>query len=118
MKNSSFLAILFFLGILFSCNQIMDKPKNLIPEDKMSQIIVDFILTNQAISIYPHLHNTNDKKANTQYIFEKHKVKAEDFSTSQMYYVSKPEKMKKIYEKAQEIITKNYPEFKKVEPEK
>lgn len=101
MKKAVFI---FILMCLFSCQDYIDKPKNLIPKDQMAEIIADLSINDQATYMYP---NTN-LEAGTRYVLKSHNVKSEDFVESFKYYVVK-QKMQGITEDAQEILLKKDP---------
>ena len=94
----------FFGLLLLSCNEYIDKPKNLIPKDKMAEIVADLAINDQVIYIYS---NTN-LESGTRYILKSHNVKSEDFVASNRYYIVK-DKMKEIIEEAQRLIIEKDP---------
>ena len=47
---------LFSILFLFSCSNIVDKPKDLLSKEKMSEVIADFAIYDQSYTINP---NTN-----------------------------------------------------------
>ena len=96
------------LWIMCACSETISPPKNLIKEDKMAELITDFAINEQMSIINPN----GDSEASTLYLFQKYKVSAKDFSDSQTYYMTYPNKMEKIYEKSQEILLEKYPELK------
>ncbi len=101
--------IFFFVLIsLFSCGDYIDKPKNLISQDKMSEIMADLAINDQATFMYPN----SNLEAGTRYVLKTHHVKSADYIESFKYYVVK-EKMKGIVEDAQEIILKKDPKAEK-----
>lgn len=105
MKKTIFI---FILLCLFSCQDYIDKPKNLIPKDQMAEILADLAINDQVTYMYP---NTN-LEAGTRYVLKSHNVKSEDFVESFKYYVVK-QKMQSITEDAQEILLKKDPKADK-----
>ncbi len=105
MKKSVFI---FILMCLFSCQDYIDKPKNLIPKDQMAEILADLAINDQATYMYP---NTN-LEAGTRYVLKSHNVKSEDFVESFKYYVVK-QKMQGIADDAQGILLKKDPKADK-----
>lgn len=101
------LYIILFFG-LASCSEIVDKPKNLIDEDTMAELIAEFAINDQLGNINPN----GNMEISSKYILDKYKVKGSDFSDSHIYYLSKPNKMNKIYDKAQKIILEKEPSLK------
>ncbi len=94
--------------MMISCSGLLDKPKNLIPKDKMSELIAEFAINEQTLSVSP---NTDIENA-TRFILKQKKIKASDFSESYKYYTSTGE-LEKILNNAQEIILNKDPSAKK-----
>jgi len=103
------LIFIFVLMCLFSCSEYIDKPKNLIDKDKMSEIIADLAINDQVIYLYP---GTN-LESGTRFILKSHQVKTEDFVASYRYYIVK-QKMTGIVEDAQKIILEKDPKSEKI----
>lgn len=102
------LFFIFILTSLFSCNEYIDKPKNLIGKTEMAEIIADLAINDQVIFLYP---KTN-LESGTRFILKNHQVKNEDFLASYRYYIIK-QKMKGIVEDAQKIIIEKDPKSEK-----
>ncbi|MBV8326849.1 DUF4296 domain-containing protein [Chryseobacterium sp.] len=102
------LIFIFVLLSLFSCNDYIDKPKNLIDKGLMAEVLADLQINDQSTFMY---QNSNIE-AGTRYILASHKVKPEDFVESFKYYVIK-EEMKGIADNAQEILLKKDPKADK-----
>lgn len=102
------LIFIFVLMCLFSCSEYIDKPKNLIDKDKMSEIIADLAINDQVTYLYPE----TNLESGTRFILKNHQVKTEDFVTSYRYYIVK-QKMTGIVEDAQKIILEKDPKSEK-----
>lgn len=102
------LIFIFVLICLFSCNEYIDKPKNLVDKDKMAEIVADLAINDQVVFLYP---KTN-LESGTRFILKNHQVKTEDFIASYRYYIVK-QKMKGIVEDAQKIIIEKDPKSEK-----
>ena len=98
MKHFVF-SLMMILCVL-SCQEAIQKPDNLLSEEKMSEIIADFAINEQNYTIG---NNINSENA-TRFILKKYKIKSELFTKSYEYYMTKPETMKEILNEAQEII--------------
>ena len=87
------------LSFVVACDkQAMEKPVNLIPEDKMVEILTDIAIY-QAVEGYdPQKLTTNNVKLN-DFIFNKYKVNAKVIETSNKYYASDVDGYKKLYAK-------------------
>ena len=100
------LFLIFSLVILVGCtsNTIYKKPKDLIPEAKMVNILTDMYLANAASGI----KNKNlEKKINYMpLVYEKYGVDSLQFQHSNTYYVSRLDDYKSIYEKVETRLKK------------
>ena len=83
----------------------MDKPKDLLPQDKMAQVLAEMALNDQA----NYIDSNANLELGTRFILKKHNIKANQFSSSYRYYVV-TKKILKIIEKAQAIIKEKNPE--------
>jgi hypothetical protein len=90
---------------ILSCTEAIEKPKDILPEDKMSEIIADFAINEQNYTIGT---NINSEEA-TRFILKKYKIKGEFFTQSYQYYMTEPEIIKKILDDAQNIIKSKDP---------
>lgn len=95
---------LFTFLLVFSCTEYIDKPKNLIDQDKMAEIIAEMAINDQIVFLYPD----KNLESGTRYILKSYNIKADDFVESYKYYVIK-QKMKGIVEDAQEILKEKDP---------
>ena len=98
------LLFLSFFIILTSCkNTTVEKPDNLIEEDKMINILYD-------VSVLEAIKVTNPKSLETRkintnrYIFQKYKIDSLQFVKSDLYYSSDPDNYGEIYKKVIEKI--------------
>ncbi len=99
--------IVFFLILsIFSCSKFVEKPKVLVSEEKMAEILVELSLNDQAPLTKAKMPNV---EAGTRYILKKNNVSAKEFSDSYQYYAI-TKKLSKILENAQEILLERYPE--------
>lgn len=98
------LIFLFVLMGLFSCKDYIDKPKNLVSKDKMSEILADLAINDQATFMF---QNTN-LESGTRFVLKTHNVKPDDFVDSFKYYVVE-QKMNGIADAAQKILLKKDP---------
>ncbi len=98
-------ASLGILLLLASCRlETTDLPKELIPREKMIQVLADVHITEAAI-YYKNGHGDKaDGKAPEyyQYIFTKHGITEKQFRESFDYYLHQESMMDKIYE---DVIT-------------
>lgn len=102
MKIIRFIVLSFLIA---SCSELIDKPKNLLPKDQMSELIVEFA---EADQLNNYISGTNMDNA-TRFILRKNKIKAADFTESYKYYMASGE-LDKILSNAQEIILDKDPQ--------
>ena len=102
MKNIFLIIVLLLFA---SCENFVDRPKDLLSQSKMAEIMADMAINDQATSF-----NTNaNLELGTRFILKKHNIKAENFSTSYKYYIVN-KKIPKIALEAQDIIKQKHPE--------
>ena len=91
-----FLLILGIFFIVVACSKAIDKPKNLLSEEKMVEVMSEIFLYQQT----SYLSEINNPDLNFStldaLILKKHEVSPEDFKNSYNYYVMVPEKYKDI----------------------
>jgi hypothetical protein len=104
MKKIIFLFTLLFI---FSCSEIVDKPKNLLSKDEMSEVIADFAIYDQAYTV----NSTSNLEITSRYVLKKHKITAKDYRDSYKYYISRPNQLDKILKNAKEIILDKDPKL-------
>lgn len=88
-----------------SCTEAIEKPKDVLPEEKMSEIIADFAINEQSYSIGTNINTENA----TRFILKKYNIKGQTFTDSYRYYMTKPETMQDILSDAQAIIKSKDP---------
>lgn len=92
--------------VLASCNHnAVEKPKNLIDENVMTDILYDLSIMEAIKSQSPYAPQ-NQSMNPKDYIFKKYKIDSLQFATSNRYYVSQIEEYKKMYEQVNERIEK------------
>ncbi|NRS90983.1 menaquinone-dependent protoporphyrinogen IX oxidase [Chryseobacterium sp. 16F] len=91
--------------LAFSCENYIDKPENLLSENKMAEIMADMALNDYSTYLNP----TSNVEIGTRFILKKHNVKADNFMSSYKYYVVKKE-MSAITVKSQNILKEKNPE--------
>lgn len=103
MKHYLFL----IFSLLMSCSQLIDEPKNLIPKDKMSEIVAEFAMNDQIPTYVP---GSNLENA-TRTTLNQRNIKSADFIESYKYYAATGD-LEKILNNAQEIIVEKDPTAK------
>ena len=88
------------LFCILACTEAIEKPKDLLPEDHMSEIIADFAINEQNYTIGGNINSENA----TRFILKKYKIKGELFTVSYQYYMTKPDVINEILDNAQKII--------------
>ena len=98
--------VVIFLGLLFSCNEkVVEKPENLIPEDKMATILYDISLLNAGKVINVSILNEYDIEP-MGYIYTKYGIDSIQFVKSDTYYASMPTVYEAIYTKVKDRLEK------------
>lgn len=110
--------ILLSLIFVVSCtsNTIYKKPDDLIPEDKMVDLLVDLQLALGAKSI----KNIEGKK-NIDYmhlVYEKYQIDSARFAESNFYYMSDIDKFNKILKKSKNKLQKMKKEYNTLKKDK
>ena len=100
-------ALVLFSFLMMACSDLINKPKNLIEKDTMSEVLADFALSEQLSTVVENNNLDND----TRYILQQKKIKGEDFVESYKYYTATGE-IEKIIENAQDIILNKDPKSK------
>lgn len=100
-------ALVLFSFLLMACSELIDKPKNLIGKDTMSEVLADFALSEQLSVVVENNNLDND----TRYILQQKKIKGNDFVESYKYYTATGE-IEKIIDNAQDIILNKDPKAK------
>ncbi len=105
MKKDVRFFILFILLIISIQSCEKDK-KELIPEDKFIEILIDVYKTQGVLELNNRIENLEDINKNERgksvsaynYLFKKHKVSRSDFSRTTAYYTEHTDKFLKIYD--------------------
>lgn len=76
--------------------EAIEKPDNLIPRERMAEILYDLAIINAANSTNPSLLQDNNVRA-MPYIFDKYGIDSTQFMSSDIYYASRPADYESIY---------------------
>lgn len=101
------IALLLFSLLMMSCSELINKPKNLVPQDTMSEVLAEFAMNEQLTIV---VENVNLDNA-TRYTLQQKKIKGNDFVESYKYYTASGE-IEKILENAQNIVLNKDPKAK------
>lgn len=100
-----FIAYLFLAIFTLSCTEAIEKPKDILSEEKMSEIIADFAINEQSYTIGGNINTENA----TRFILKKYNIKGQQFTDSYKYNMTDPDTMKEILDEAQKIIVSKDP---------
>lgn len=91
---------------MISCNkEIVEKPDNLIPEDKMVDILFDIaIIKGDKIANVKTLPANSGVEFSEEYILKKYQIDSTQLSQSNIYYTSKFDLNLKIYNEVLERL--------------
>ncbi len=102
MKNT-ISALFFFLAIISCGEKVLEAPENLIPKDKMVDILADLAIITAAkttnISIL-----TKNKVEPTLYLLKKYNIDSMQLVQSDRYYASLPDEYEEIYIRVEEKL--------------
>jgi hypothetical protein len=98
---------LFTFLFLVSCNEYIDKPKNLLDKSTMSEVMADLAMNDQVTTVF----QGKNLESGNRYILKTHNIKADEFIESYKYYVVKG-KMDQIVDDAKEILLEKDPKAK------
>ena len=102
-----YIVTLFFgMILLVSCaEKVVEEPENLIPKEKMTEILHDLAILNASKSL------TSSKLKDSgievmEFLYEKYDIDSTQFSQSDLYYASIPLEYQSIYEGVEARIKK------------
>lgn len=100
-------AVLFFFGVFFlSCGEkVVEQPENLIPKEKMTEILYDLAILNSGKSAFSSAFDKTGIDI-MEFLYEKHDVDSTQFAQSDLYYASVPLEYQSIYEGVEALIEK------------
>jgi hypothetical protein len=98
-------AVFFFFGmLLLSCGEkVVEKPENLIPKEKMVDILHDLSLLNATKAAFGSKFKESGIDV-MDFLYEKYEIDSVQFVESDLYYASIPLEYQSIYEKVEERI--------------
>ncbi|MDT0606656.1 DUF4296 domain-containing protein [Croceitalea rosinachiae] len=104
--------------VIVSCaEKVIEPPENLIPKEKMTNILYDLAILNAAESTDPNALK-NHHIETMPYLFEKYTIDSVQFSQSDLYYASLPLEYEGIYEAIEARLEKEKKVFDDARKEK
>ena len=92
------------LSLVISCNEkVIEKPENLIPRDKMVDILFDMALINAGKAIDPNVMEQNQVEP-MSYVYTKYEIDSAQFVSSDLYYAAIPLEYEAIYKALEERL--------------
>ncbi|QED38749.1 DUF4296 domain-containing protein [Antarcticibacterium arcticum] len=93
--------------LFFSCQNIekVEKPKNLISEQKMAEVLTDLSLLNSAKNYNRRLLEETGLKPD-EYLYTKHNIDSAQLSQSTRYYASDQNRLEAIYKNVKTNLEK------------
>lgn len=114
----------FFLTLmgvmfLFSCQDIreVEKPNDLIPEQKMVEVLTDLSLINSAKNYNRRMLEATGLRPN-EYLYEKHNIDSLQLARSTEYYANNPDQLQRIYSEIQENLEEMQEKLEVIREEK
>lgn len=98
-------SIIFIVFIGLSCQDVnhMGKPKNLIPEDKMVDILTEMAIVNAARNYNKIMLEQTGIKPD-QYIYDKFAIDSVQFEKSNAYYTEKYDDYERVFDKVKDSL--------------
>ena len=90
------LLLIFILFLVACAEEVVEKPEDLIPMEKMAEIYYDLAIINAASSTNPGTLDTHGVEV-MEYLYAKHGVDSASFAGSDVYYASKPLQYQALY---------------------
>ncbi len=117
VKNSSAL-ILISIFLLSSCQDVerSEKPKNLIPEDKMVEVLTDLSILYSARNFNKRFLESAGFRPST-YLFEKYGIDSLQFERSNNYYSENYTVYERIYSRVKDSLEKLKTEYEIISEE-
>lgn len=112
-------ALLVFVSVLFSCQDIekTPKPENLIPEEKMVKVLTDISLLHGARTFNRKLMEEKGISP-YEYLWEKYRIDSSQFRKSNDYYAENYKQYQRIYDSVKsrlEILQLEYDKIRERE---
>ena len=101
------IALLLFSLLMMACSELINEPKNLVPKDKMAEVLAEFAMNEQLNLVVENINLDNA----TRYTLQQNKIKGNDFVESYKFYTASGD-IEKIIENAQEIVLTKDPASK------
>lgn len=108
MNKFLYIFLVFFV-VACTSNTIIKKPDNLIPKDKMVELLTDMFMASGADNI----KNIHQKRKVNYFplVFEKHQIDSTQFKESNFYYISKIDDYEAILKRVDVRLKKMKKEF-------
>ena len=101
------IAFLLFSLLMMACSELINEPKNLVPKDRMAEVLAEFAMNEQLNLVVENINLDNA----TRYTLQQNKIKGNDFVESYKFYTASGD-IEKIIENAQEIVLTKDPASK------
>lgn len=111
MKNLNKYICIIFCFLLFSCGEKKEEiPSDVISEEKMITIMTEIELTQALIKLKASVQDTINEKQLYDEVYTEFDISEEMFNKSVEYYCEDPNKIKDMYNKVIENLTKKQSE--------
>jgi len=114
MRNLIFLSLALFIS---SCSLFSNKPKDLIDEEELVNVLVDIHIADAVVSIKGYRVIQDSLTISLFYddIMKKHNISRKQFDETIKYYSENVSKYDRIYEQILEILSKKQKQFNEEE---
>ncbi len=115
MKRKLPLLCIFGLVFLISCQSIekLEKPKNLIPEDKMAEVLIDLAIAKSARSVNKKIFIEKGVHPVT-YIYKKHQIDSTSFIESNKWYSANLEAYEQLFNRIKDSVEKSKIKYERI----
>lgn len=105
------IVLLIALLLFFSCaEKLIERPENLIPKEKMMDILRDLAILNAGRTTNVSILHNNEIEP-MPYLYAKYGIDSTQFSDSDRYYASIPEEYEDIYKNVEARLEKEKEEI-------
>lgn len=110
--------VCFFLPLLFSCTQNVEKPENLLSEEQMTDVLTEIYLHQSGSYLNQMQGQPLDYARLNSYLLEEKGIKIADFEKSYEYYVLNPDLYEPMLTEIRKRLESRLPEEERLRKRK
>lgn len=112
-KIAFYLLFVFFLCCGDPAEENVFIPENILPKEKIAQVITDIHIAEAEINLLAISDSTLKRSIYFKQIFDKHQITKQQYEESLAFYIDHPETLNKIYEQVLNDLSKMQAEMSK-----